>query len=179
MDIKFKNTAPITSGKNELLSDSGMKLLNFRIEQEEISSRLYLAMSTWLNNNGYTGSAALWKKYSDEEMTHANWARQYLLSMGVTPATPALDMPQQNFAGLPEIIQQTHDHEIKITKQCKQFATIIFKEGDHMMYQLALQYLKEQVEEHDKAQNLVDRLKAFGTDKIALRLLDNELGGLA
>ena len=39
-----------------------------------------------------------------------------------------------------------------------------------------LRYLKEQVEEHDKTQTWVDKLAAFGEDKLALRLLDNEMG---
>ena len=36
--------------------------------------------------------------------------------------------------------------------------------------------IKQQVEEHDKMQNWVDQLEAFGTDKLALRLLDDEMG---
>ena len=51
------------------------------------------------------------------------------------------------------------------------------KKGDHMLYTLTSHYLKEQVEEHDKTQTWMDKLTAFGTDKIALRLLDNEMGG--
>ena len=38
-----------------------------------------------------------------------------------------------------------------------------------------LKYLKEQVEEHNKMQDLVDQLEAFGEDKIAMRLFDHEL----
>jgi ferritin len=44
-----------------------------------------------------------------------------------------------------------------------------------MLYELALHYLKEQNEEHGKMQNWVDQLKAFGEDKIAMRLLDHEI----
>ena len=51
------------------------------------------------------------------------------------------------------------------------------KIGDHMIYELALRYLKEQVEEHNKMQNWMDQLKTFGTDKVALRLLDNVMKG--
>lgn len=177
MELNFKSTENIPlTGKNELLSDKCVKYLNYRIQQEESSSRTYLAMSMWLTNNGYLGSGKLWKKYSDEELSHADWARNYLLSMGVQPETPKLDSPKQVFTGLPEIIKLSYNHEIDITKQCKELAADAFKTGDFMLYELALKYLHEQVEEHDKMQNLMDRLAAFGTDKIALRLLDNELG---
>lgn len=177
MEFKLKSVA-LPSGKNELLSNNGVKLLNYRIEQEELSSRMYLSMSMWLENNGYLGAAKLWKKYSEEEMSHANWAREYLLSMGVTPTTPALSLQPLDYPGLPEIINKSYEHEITITKQCKDFAASAMKESDFMLYQLALKYLAEQVEEHSKMQDLVDRLVAFGTDKVALRFLDNELGGM-
>ena len=167
---------PPTTGKNILLSDECVNYLNFRIEQEELSSRKYLAMSMWLNNSGYMGAAKLWHKYSEEEFAHADWAREYLLAMGVQPVTPKLDAPTQTFSGLPEIIEMSYQHEIEVTLQCKALASEAFKKGDHMLYELALKFLKEQVEEHDKMQTWMDELTAFGTDKIALRLLDNKMG---
>jgi len=163
-------------GKNPLLSDECISVLQYRIQQEELSSRLYQAMSLWLNNEGYSGAASLWMKYSQEELTHANWSRDYLLAMGITPDVPLLTAQPNVFPGLPQIIEQSYDHEILVTKQCKELADRAFKCGDHMLYTLAGQYLKEQIEEHDKMQTWVDKLKAFGSDKIALRLLDNEMG---
>lgn len=168
---------PAVRNHNPLLSSECISYLNYRIQQEEYSARIYLAMSMWLNDQGYTGAAKLWKKYSDEEMGHADLAREYLLAMGVQPTTPKLDAPTQAFTGLPEIISKSYDHEIEVTVQCKSLADEALGKKDHMLYQLALQYLKEQVEEHDKMQTWMDKLEAFGTDNIALRLLDNEMGG--
>lgn len=164
-------------GGNPLITKEAIDLLNYRIEQEEYSSRIYLSMSMWLNDKGFIGAASLWKKYSNEEMSHADWARTYLLSFGIQPITPALKAPGDNYGGLVEIIRQSFDHEITVSKQCKDIASKAMKSGDHILYELALHYLKEQVEEHDKMQTWLDKLEAFGTDKIALRLLDNEMGG--
>ena len=166
---------PSLKGKNELLSDDCVDYLNFRVQQEEYSGRIYLAMSMWLDNNGYVNAAKLWRRYSNEEMSHSDIARTYLLSMGVQPATPVLESPEQTFTGLPEIIEKSYDHEIVVTKQIKELATDAMSKGDHMLYEFALAYLKEQVEEHNKMQNWVDQLNAFGTDKIAMRLLDHEM----
>lgn len=163
-------------GKNPLIDDSCISFLNYRIQQEEYSSRIYLAMSMWLNNNGYLNAAKVWKKYSDEEINHANIARDYLLNMGVQPATPALEQPTEEFSGFPEIIRMSHQHEIDITIQCSELATHAMKDGSHMLYELALHYLREQNEEMGKTQDLVDQLQAFGEDKVALRLFDHELG---
>ena len=168
---------PSKKSDNPLITPQAVDHLNYRIEQEEYSSRIYLAKSMWLNNEGYTGAASLWKKYSEEELAHAEWARTYLLSFGIQPLTPALKQPQQTFLGLPEIIEMSYDHEIEVSKQAKELADSAFKAADHILYELALKYLKEQVEEHDKTQTWLDKLAAFGTDPIALRLLDNEMGG--
>ena len=170
-DIK---KSPI-SGKNPLIDESCISFLNYRAQQEDYSSRTYLAMSLWLNNNGYLNAAKLWKKYSDEERGHADIARTYLLNMGVQPATAMLEQPAETYGGLPDIIRKSYDHEIEITNQCSDLATHALKDGSHMLYELALHYLKEQNEEHGKMQDLVDQLTAFGEDKIAMRLLDHEL----
>jgi ferritin len=167
--------APSTKGKNILLSDDCVDYLNYRVQQEEYSGRIYMSMAMWLENNGYVNAGKLWRRYSDEEMKHADIARTYLLSMGVQPLTPKLDAPNQNFTGLPEIIGLSYEHEITVTKQIKELAGDAMKKADHMLYELALSYLKEQVEEHNKMQNWVDQLNSFGTDKIAMRLLDHEM----
>lgn len=168
---------PYKKSHNPMIDEHCIKYLNYRIQQEELSARIYLSMSMWLNNEGYSGAASLWKKYSDEEMGHANWSRDYLLAMGVTPETPALEAQPLSYTGLPEIIRASYEHEITVTKQIKAMASEAQKKGDHMLYELCLKYLKEQVEEHDKTQTWVDKLSAFGEDKIALRLLDNEMAG--
>ena len=173
-----KKTAPSSPSKkkhNPLITEECIGYLNYRIEQEEYSARIYLAMSMWLEDNGYLNAGKLWRKYSNEEMLHANDAREYLLAMGVQPSTPKLDAPNESFTGLPEIIELSYEHEIEVTTQIKDLSSHALKMNDHMLYQLGLAYLKEQVEEHGKMQDLMDQLDAFGTDKIAMRLFDHEL----
>ncbi len=167
---------PYKKTHNPMIEEGCIKYLQFRIQQEELSSRIYLAMSMWLNNEGYTGAAKLWKTYSQEELLHADWSREYLLAMGVTPETPMLAAQPTTFSGLPQIIRDSYDHEILVTKQIKDMASDAMKKGDHMLYELCLHYLKEQVEEHDKTQTWLDKLNLFGEEKVALKLLDEEMG---
>jgi len=162
--------------KNPFASESVIKILNFRIEQEEQSSRLYQSMSLWLNDKGYMGAAKRWKDDADGEMVHAQWAKDYLLDMGIQPTLPALPKPPHDFTGLPDIIRQSYAHEVVVTNQCNDLAKNALNTGDNLLYELANKYLQEQQEELGKVQTLLDKLEAFGEDKIALRLLDNELG---
>jgi ferritin len=149
-------------------------ILNFRIEQEEYSSRLYQAMSLWLNNSGYIGAAKAWLKDSEDEMKHAQWAKDFLLDMGITPNLPALPEPPHSFKGLPDVIRQSFAHEIKVTQQCNDLAEFAAKNGNHLLYQLSIKYMQEQQEEMGKVQTYMDKLAAFGEDKIAMKLFDNE-----
>lgn len=159
---------------NPLISEETIKLLQYRIEQEDLSSRMYLAMSLCLNNMGYE-CHTLWKKYSEEEASHADWAREYLLSFSILPKTCRLEDVTCEVKDLAEVIKNTYDHEVEVTIQCKELAKHAMEEGDYMLYTLASKYLAEQREEISKSQTLLDKLESFGTDKIALKLLDQEL----
>lgn len=156
-----------------LISDKVIKLLNLRIKEEENSSRIYKAMSVWLGYNGYTGAEKLWQKYSDEERVHMEWAYKYLLDLNIKPTVPALPEPTGEFKGLSQIIAMSYQHECDITAQVKELTKVAQEEGDFLTMELGLKYCKEQVEELNKIQNLLDQLEAFGIDKIALKLLDN------
>jgi len=162
--------------KNSFATDSVLNILNLRIEQEEQSSRLYHSMSIWLNDKGYMGASKRWQSDADGEMEHANWAKEYLLDLGVKPIIPALKQPPQEFEGLADIIRKSFEHEIVVTEQCNDLANQALRTNDNLLYQLANKFLQEQQEELGKLQTLLDKLDAFGEDKIAMRLLDNELG---
>lgn len=155
-----------------LISKKTIDLLQYRITEEDNSSRIYLSMSLWLENEGYTNASKLWKQYSTEELTHADWARKYLLSFGVLPETSELKKVNSSYKGLPDIIKKSFDHEIEITLQLQKLAKHALDINDSMLYTLTQKYLAEQIEEHDKTQTLMDQLKSFGTNKQAMRLLD-------
>lgn len=153
-----------------------IELLNNRIQQEELSARIYKAMSVWLNYNGFAGAAKLWQKYSDEEVKRSEITYNYLLDLDIMPAVDSLQKPQTAFESLEQIIQLSYKHELDITAQCNRLAKNSYEVGDFQTLQLAQSYLKEQVEEQAKTKYWIDRLKAFGNSKEALRLLDNEMG---
>lgn len=160
-----------------VISKEMISLLNYRIEQEEASSRLYKAMSVWLDFHGYAGAASLWQKYSNEECVHAGWAYQFLLNLNIKPIVPAIVQPVNDYKGLPQIVAKSLTHEIDITKQCNELAVEACNAGEFLVMELALRYVKEQVEELAKTQFWVDQLESFGDDKTALRLLDTKMGG--
>ena len=182
--IKENKSKKITNSQNKitnsqksnpLISKKTIDLLQYRIQEEENSARIYLSMAMWLENEGFLNATKLWKKYSSEENSHADWAREYLLSFGILPETPELKKVKSSYKGLPDIIQKSFDHEIEITLQLQKLAKHAIQIDDHMLYTLAEKYLKEQIEEHDKTQTLVDQLRSFGTNKHSMRLMNSAM----
>jgi len=159
-----------------LIEKNIIDLLQFRIEQEEQSSRIYAAMSEWLKLKGYSNASKLWADYSLEELSHAGWAKNHLQALNILPITPKQEQPEVNFKGLPQIIALSYKHEIEITNQCKELASTCLKEGDLMTFVLAQKYMEEQVQEIEKARFWVDQLEQFGDSPISLRLLDEKMG---
>lgn len=142
--------------KNKLISDKAIELLQFRIKEEQLSSRIYEQMSLYLNDVGLLNSAKLWLKYSQEELGHADWAKDYLLSFGVMPVLQTLEAPTSKFTGLLDVITKTLEHEELIAKQCNALSKQALDMGDFMLFQLGLKYTKEQSEEMDKSITLID-----------------------
>ncbi|WP_458626086.1 ferritin [Winogradskyella sp. PC D3.3] len=165
--------------KSEFLSESIVKLLQYRVEQEEFSYRIYLAMSQWLESKGYTGAAKLFKNYSDEELVHADKAKNMLLANGIRPNTSGLAQPKQDFLSLPDVLISALSHEKEITNQCYALTKAAHDENNFMVVELGLWFCKEQAEELNKIQSLLDRLEAFGEEPSMLRELDEEMGDLA
>lgn len=161
--------------KSKLISNEVILALQTRIQNEELSSRLYEQMSLWLNNEGYLNLAKLYTKFSTEEMSHAKWAKDYLLSFGVMPVLPDLDAPVNKFTNVLEIITKTVNHETMITEQCRELGKQGLSSGDLNLFELASQYNKEQIEEMDKVITLQDLLNTFGSDRTALLILDTHL----
>lgn len=177
--LKNKGTSSQSSGAQKpytFLSDKIVDLLNFRILEEEKSSRIYLAFSLELQDKAYFNAAKLYKKYSDEELVHANKAREYLMSFNILPKTQPIPSVENEVGGLVEIINKTLEHEALVTQQCKDLAKAAMEDGDYLTFALAHFYLEEQREELEKSWDYKNHIETFGTDKIALKLLDDYIG---
>jgi len=159
-----------------VISDKIIELLNYRINQEEQSARIYQAMSQWLNFKGFSGASKLWKKYSLEELIHADWAVEFLLSLNLLPELRQIQNEVNDYTGLKQIVALSYKHELLILSQCKVLSKTAFEEGDFLTFTLAQKYVSEQIEELDKLQYWIDRLALFGDDNSSLLLIDNEMG---
>lgn len=158
------------------ISDQCIALVNERIKQEEQSARIYLGMSVWLDVQGYTGASKLWKKYSDEEMEHAEAFYDFLKGLNVVPEVPVLTKPANSFSSLQEVVEKSLEHELYVTKEINRMASESLKMGDMMLYEMFLKYVREQHEELDKMLYWKDRLEINAGDTCGLLMIDKEMG---
>lgn len=173
--ISEKKESAQTTTSTQVISQRIIDLLNHRIQREELSARIYLAMHVWLEDKAYMNSAKIWRKNYEEELSHAQWARDYLLSLDIKPKTPPLEQVPEEYASLGDIIRKSLEHEIIITQECQALAKACMEEGDFLTYTLAHKYVAEQREELEKSYNYLNLLEIYGEEKLNLALLDHEL----
>jgi len=161
---------------NPLINEKSIELLQFRLYREEMSVRLYYAMSIWLDSEGYSNASKLWKHYSDEEVEHISKVNEYLLAVNVKPEIKSLEKPKNNYKDLVEVVEDTYSFMLEISDELKKLATHALKENDHMLYGLAQWFLAEQIPAYKQYTNWLSQIATFSKDKIALRLLDDAMG---
>lgn len=145
--------------EKQLLSKEAIDELTFRVNSEEFSSRLYHNMSLWFEDKGYINLAKLYENYSQEEMKHAGFAKEFLLSYNLKPELRALQSPEAEYKDCEDILSSTLDHEIKITTECQELSKNALKRGEMTLFTLAQKYCAEQVEELKKSYDLVNIYK--------------------
>lgn len=140
------------------ISDELEKRMNFHIEMEENSSRLYRAMSQWFTYNGWTSAGALFNKYADEEMTHMKKFYDYLQDRDVLPITPVVEEQSNKFESMEKIIEASYKHEIDVSIELSKTAARALKEGCLTSFTFMQWFINEQIEEEAKMKSFLDRI---------------------
>lgn len=142
-----------------LLSKSIIDAMNFRIQQEEHSARLYEQMRLWFADKGYKNFAKLYEGYVTDEMTHAGWAKSFLLDYNLQPELKALPSPYAEYTSCIDILEATLEHEILVTNQVSELTELAVKEKNYVLQALGLKYTAEQQEELGKSYDIISVAK--------------------
>ena len=162
-----------------MLSKKIEAALNGQIESEAMSSQLYLAMASWAEVSGYSGSAKFLYAHSDEERQHMLKLFQYINERGGQAVVSALKQPPKTFRSLSEVFNQILKHEIAVSSEINKLVDISLSGKDYTTNNFLQWYVSEQVEEERLAKQIVDKLTLTGGDKSGLYLFDRELEGLS
>lgn len=158
-----------------MISDKIRDILNAQINKEFYSAYLYLAMSAYFSEIGLYGFAHWTKVQSKEEIDHGMILFEYILNRKSQVKLQQLDVPTIEMKGPVEVFEQIYQHERSITSSIDSVANMSEGECDLATRNFIDWYLKEQIEEETSVLRIISKLKAFGSEKSALYLIDREL----
>ncbi|MFK5856035.1 MAG: ferritin [Bacteroidota bacterium] len=153
--------------------------LNDQIKKEEYSSRLYLAMGIWCQQNGYPGAAKFLFSHAEEERTHMLKLVHYLNDRGGNAQLEVIDKPENNFDSLQGVFEEVMVHEKFITESINSLYEVTVHEKDYTTMNFLQWYITEQLEEENLFNTILDKIKLVGTDKAGMFHIDKELDGMA
>ncbi|RLD60743.1 MAG: ferritin [Bacteroidetes bacterium] len=162
-----------------MISKKVVSALIKQIQLEEQSSRIYMAMASWCEINGFQGAANFLYNHSDEERTHMTKLIKYVNDKGGYSILQSLEMPENNFKNLLEVFEKILKHEEFITESINSLFEAAFNEKDFTTSQFLQWYIEEQIEEESMFKGILDKFRLAGNQTGGLFHLDKELDALA
>lgn len=159
-----------------MISNTINEILNEQINKEFYSGYLYLSMSAHLKELGLNGFAKWTKAQAKEEVEHGLKIFDYLINCNSFVTLKQIRTPDFEFEGILSIFNRIYEHEQCITRSVFAIAQRADEEGDRTTLNFMDWFVAEQIEEEEAVKNIIKRIELFGDDKVALYLMDKELG---
>lgn len=159
-----------------MATDRLREAMNEQIGHEFFSAYVYLSMSAYCENHNLTGFAHWLREQAREEVDHALRFVDFLLERGQAVRLPAMAAPPAEFGSPLEVMEAALEHERKISGRIGKLYAMAVEEQDYPAQVFLQWFVTEQVEEEATVGLIVERLKLFGAEGVALFGLDQELG---
>ena len=157
-----------------VLTEQLEKALNEQITAELWSSNLYLAMSFHMAHEGWTGMAAWLNKQAAEEWTHANMLANWAIKRGGKAQVDKVDVVPNDFGTPLEVFTQVYEHECRVSKMIDDLVDVASEARDKASQDFLWGFVREQVEEEEPAQGIVEMIKKAG--EMGIYAVDAKLG---
>lgn len=161
-----------------MLKEKVEKALNEQITKEMYSSQLYLAMASWAEINGYSGSAQFLLEQADEERMHMLKIFNFVNERGGHAIVAAVEAPPAKFKSIADIFKQVLQHEKYVSESINEIVGICMDERDFTTNNFMQWFVEEQIEEEANAQKILDRLNLLGDDKARMYMFDRDMGSI-
>ncbi len=155
------------------------KILNEQIKHEEHSSRIYLAMASWCEKNGFNGASKFLYSHAEEEREHMQKLIHYINDRGGHALMEALEKPETEYKNLKGVFEKVLKHEQFITNKINKCYEVAITEKDYNTAQFLSWYIDEQVEEESTMSSILDDIKLAGEATGGLFHIDRELRDLS
>lgn len=156
------------------MTENLQKALNEQITIELWSANLYLSMSFYLEQEGFSGMAHWMRKQSAEEVKHACVIAKYMAKREAMPKVDKIDVVPQGWGSPLEVFEHALSHERHISKLIDELVHVASAEKDNATQDFLWGFVREQVEEESNVLGIVNMLKKGGDNGIFF--IDAKLG---
>ena len=158
-----------------MLHDKMVAALNEQIALEAASSYTYLAMASWCDKEGISGSAEFFYNQSSEERMHMMKLLRYINEMDAHAIVPAIPQPATSYDSIQKIFHQVYAQEQKITHAIYGLLSLCQELQDHATTNFLQWYVTEQREEESTVRGILDKIKLIGEGGQSLYFIDKEI----
>jgi ferritin len=159
-----------------MLSEKMNEALNVQANRELYSSYLYLSMSYHFESINMKGFAHWMRLQAGEELVHTMKMLDYVAGRGGRAKMLAVEAPQFTWTSPLHAFQHVWDHERVVTGLIQTLVKVAEKELDEATKEFLQWYIKEQVEEEESSNNVLNKVKTAGNDMGNLEATDKLLG---
>lgn len=131
--------------KTKLLSGKVEKKLNELIAAELHAMYTYVAAANWCQNNGFLRAYDFFIEESADEKKHSEILQKYILDMGCSPSLDDIDMPEEEYDSLKELIYAALEMETDLGKKYSAAASDLSSD-DFMTVTKLQEFIKIQTE---------------------------------
>lgn len=160
------------------LSKTLAEALNAQMTKEAHAAQIYLSYAAWADGQGFGGVANFLFRHAHEERNHMMKILEYILKRGAEARITAIPAPPENPANLNNCFEKVFEHEVDNTKAIYKIVKMSHDEEDWATWNFMQWFVKEQTEEENLAQDLLDKIKVAGgekADNASLYSLDRDL----
>lgn len=151
-------------------------LLMKQVAHELLNSNKYRVCKSWLRKEGYEGLSKFFDSNYKDELSHAEMIQSFIEDRNCLVNIPAIEEVSVKFNTVLDIALFAMDTEVDTTRKLSDIMIMAQECNDFMCQELMFRMLKEQVEEEDKIQTLIDRVMK-AEDENNMLVVDTIYGG--
>ena len=149
--------------------------LNQQINRELASAYVYLAMSSWADEQNLNGAAKWLRIQWEEELVHATKLVDYIAERGGRIKLTAIEEPPDKYTDLLDVFRNVLRHEEEVTSAINELYDLAAKEKDYATQTLLDWYVNEQVEEENAPMEIISMLELAADSPSGLLIVDRQL----
>ena len=150
--------------------------LNKQVNREFYSAYLYLAMSSYFENENLKGFAHWMRVQSKEEQVHAMKIFDYIIQRGGKAELAPIEAPKAKWSSAGKVFEEAYAHEQKVTGMINALVELSAREKDYATFEMLNWFVKEQVEEEKQVSEVLAQIKMIGDAPGHLLYIDRHVG---